>query len=97
MVNVQQVRIATLASSGYPIVTQTGRHRRVARKLLDNAQRGCEVTMKRSSFQIGSDFKATKVQLWSIPAVQVWEMLSLPERESLKRNAPAFGRACALS
>lgn len=51
--------------------------------------------MKRFSFQIGAEFKATKAQLWSAPAIQVWEAISLRERESLKRKAPAFGRACA--
>jgi hypothetical protein len=53
--------------------------------------------MKRFSFEFGPDFKAKpgKIQLWPVPATQIWEILSLRERESLKRNAPAFGRACA--
>jgi hypothetical protein len=53
--------------------------------------------MKRFSFEFGTDFESRQDQnqLWAVPARQVWEMLSLRERESLKKNAPPFGRACA--
>ena len=53
--------------------------------------------MKRFSFEFDPKFKAIKTQLWPVPARQVWEALSLGERESLRRNAPAFGRAVAVS
>jgi hypothetical protein len=56
---------------------------------------GRMVTMKRYSFEFGAEFKGTKIQIWPVPAAQIWEMLSVRERESLKKNAPAFGKACA--
>jgi hypothetical protein len=51
--------------------------------------------MKQFSFEFGTDFKGNKIQLWPVPARQIWEALSLRERESLERRAPTFGRACA--
>jgi hypothetical protein len=51
--------------------------------------------MKRYSFEFGAEFKGSKIQLWPVPATQVWETLSVRERDSFKKNAPTFGKACA--